>query len=395
MKTKASIPDLEKQNGLRTSNDNENAEVLNEFFSSVFMRENLHDIPAFPPRPIKEQFKQLHITPDMVKQKLKKLKPNKTPGMDGIHPRVLCELKEEVAEPLADFMNKTLMKSELPQEWKDAMVTPIYKKGAKSTAVNYRPVSLTSVVCKVTESIIRDQVMKHLVNNELLTSSQHGFVAVKSCTTQLTERIDSWTNIIEKGRYLDVVYLDFAKAFNNVAHNRLIRKLEGYGINGEILNWIQNFLTGRRQLVAVYGVALSWADVLSGVPQESVLGPLLFVVYINDLPEEIDTMVRMFADDTKIFVDASSKANRIALQEDIIRLINWAKKWQLSFIVEKCQKMHIGGNNPRQDYTMEHDEIDSILEKTEVERDLGVCVDQKLKCSTRTEIQTNKANKIL
>ena len=185
----------------------------------------------------------------MVKQKLKKLKPNKTPGMDGIHPRVLCELKEEVAEPLADFMNKTLKKSELPQEWKDAMVTPIYKKGAKSTAGNYRPVSLTSVVCKVTESIIRDQVMKHLVNNELLTSSQHGFVAGKSCTTQLTECIDLWTKIIQKGGYLDVVYLDFAKAFDKVAHSRLIRK--GCGINGEILNWIQNFLTGRRQLVAV------------------------------------------------------------------------------------------------------------------------------------------------
>ena len=286
----------------------------------------------------------------MVKQKLKKLEPNKTPGMDGIHPRVLCELKEEVAEPLADFMNKTL-KKKLPQKWKDTMLTPIYKQEAKSTAGNYRPVSLTSVVCKVTESIIRDQVMTHLVNNELFTSSQHGFVAGKSCTTQLTECIDLWTNIIEKGGYLDVVYLDFVKAFDKVAHNRLIRKLEAYGINGEILNWIQNFLTGRRQLVAVNGVASSWADVLSGVPQGSVLGPLLFVVYINDPPEEIDTMVRMFADDTKIFVDASSEANRIVLQADIIRLNNWAKKWQFSSTVKKCKVMHIGENNPRQDYT--------------------------------------------
>ena len=116
LKTKASIPDLEKQNGLKTSNDNKKAEVINEFFSRVFTRENLHGIPDFPPRPIREQFRQLHITLDMVKQKLKKLKPNKTPGMDGIHPRVLCELKEEVAEPLADLMNKTLKKSELPQK---------------------------------------------------------------------------------------------------------------------------------------------------------------------------------------------------------------------------------------------------------------------------------------
>ena len=147
--------------------------------------------------------------------------------------------------------------------------------------------------------------------------------------------------------------------------------------------------------MAVNGEISSWAEVLSGVPQGSVLGPLLFVVYINDLPEEISTMVRMFADDTKIFVDVSNEVNRDALQDDIMRLSKWAKKWQLSFNVKKCKVMHIGVKNPNHEYTMEHDGKDRVLEITQVERDLGVHVDHKLKFSTHTEIQTNKANKIL
>ena len=233
-------------------------------------------------------------------------------------------------------MNTSLTEKCLPQEWKDAKVSPIFKKGSRSTPGNYRPVSLTSIVCKLTESIIRDHVMQHLVKNELLTSCQHGFVEGRSCVTQLLECLDLWTSILDKGGLVDVVYMNYAKAFDKVAHERLVTKLEGYGITGKVLGWIHNFLTGRRQKVVVNGEESDWAEVLSGVPQGSVLGPVLFICYINDLPEVIHTTVKMFADDTKVFADVSDASNITEIQEDINRLDEWAKKWQLTFNAGKC-----------------------------------------------------------
>ena len=217
----------------------------------------------------------------------------------------------------------------------------------------------------------------------------------KSCTTQLLECLDLWTGILDSGGFIDVVYMDYAKAFDKVAHERLVRKLEGYGVKGKVLQWIHNFLTGRRQKVAVSGEESGWSEVLSGVPQGSVLGPLLFVVYINDLPEEVHTTVRMFADDTKVFVDVSEPEKVRELQEDIERLDVWAKKWQMTFNATKCKVMHIGKKNPCTQYKMTQNGEEVTLERTSVEKDLGVHVDDQLKFSQHTEIKVNKANKLL
>eukprot|EP00794_Sanderia_malayensis_P010533 gene10533-11645_t len=292
-------------------------------------------------------------------------------------------------------MNKTLEEGVLPQRWKDAEVTPTYKKGKKSIPGNYRPVSLTSVLCKMTESIIRDHIMDYLFNNKLLTDCQHGFVRRRSCITQLLECLDVWTEILDSGGNVDVLYMDYAKAFDKVAHIRLLKKLQGYGPTKQILDWIRSFLDGRRQRVKMNGEVSRWADVLSGAPQGSVLGPVLFVSYINDLPDEIHTHVKLFADDTKVYADVSKSIKSQELQGDITRLDEWARKWQLAFNSSKCKVMHMGNKNPQQSYYMEVDSKTVKLEKTKLEKDIGVHVDNKLKFDRHVEIQCNKANQIL
>ena len=184
-------------------------------------------------------------------------------------------------------------------DWKLACVTPVFKKGSRSSASNYRPVSLTYIACKVMEKLIREQLMRHLVNNELVTKNQYDFVPGRSCSTQLLETLDDWTSIIDNGGSLDVVYMNYMKAFDTVPHGRLLIKLSAYGLKGKILGWIRDFLRSRKQRVVVNSVKSEEAKVSSGIPQGSVLGPLLFVIFINDLPENVRKEIKMFSDDTK------------------------------------------------------------------------------------------------
>ena len=165
----------------------------------------------------------------------------------------------------------------LPNDWKKANVTPLHKKGPKHKVSNYRPISLTSILCKTMERIVRDAIMEHMESNNLFTKHQHGFRKGHSCVTQLIEVIEEWTKELDSHNNIDAIYLDFQKAFDTVPHKRLITKLHGYGIRGKLLSWIENFLTDRKQRVILNGKESDWTDVSSGIPQESVLGPTLFI----------------------------------------------------------------------------------------------------------------------
>jgi len=276
--------------------------------------------------------------------------------------------------------------------WKEANVTPIYKKGSRCSVSNYRQVSLTSVCCKLLEKLVRNVLLGHMIDNGILSEYQHGFVHGRSCTTQLLKVFDKWTEILDQGGAIDVVYLDFAKAFDTVPHIHLMNKLERYGVSGKLLEWIRQFLIGRKQRFGVAGSFSDWITVLSGVPQGSVLGPILFLCYINDMPDLITSMMYLYADDTKLFRRVDNDLDRQKLQKDLDQLSVWSQHEQLRFHVDKCKIMHIGGSrNPHATYTME-----SIhLQTTDEEKDLGVWIDSSLKPSNHVSHVVAKANQML
>jgi len=329
---------------------------------------------------------------------LKRLKPEKSPGPDNIHPRVLKECAAELARPLTLIYQNSLNEGRLPQAWREANTTPIYKKGSRANVTNYRPISLTSVCCKILERFVRNALLQHMISNEYLSDSQHGFVQGRSCTTQLLRVVDKLTEILDQGGAVDMVYLDFAKAFDTVPHRRLLTKLGGYGVHDKVLEWIGHFLQGRKQRVSVAGSYSGWSDVLSGVPQGSVLGPILFVCYINDMPANIASFVYMYADDTKLFSKVNCRSDIEQLQSDLDRLGKWAEEWQLSFNVDKCKIMHFGGSrNEEAKYTMmKADNLQkSFLEETTLEKDLGVWFNNSLKPVDHIAHAVSKANQIL
>ena len=397
LKTKIGIPDLIDDKGNKASTDKEKADTLNDFFCSVFTEENTEEIPTCEMKDIKQELGDIQITKETVLKKVQQLDTTKSPGPDGFHARFLNELAEELSEPLAQIFTKSLEEGSLPTTWKDANVTPIYKKGAKSDPGNYRPISLTSIVCKIMESIIRDEVMTHLKENDLLTCNQHGFVPKRSCLTNLLDMMDKWTDALDTQTPVDAIYLDFAKAFDSVPHQRLLTKVKSYGITGHVGSWISDFLTNRRQRVSVQGSFSGWSKVVSGVPQGSVLGPILFVIYINDLPEGIKSWCSMYADDTKLSTPVDTEEGRRKLQDDLDRAVQWADTWQLKFHTGKCKVIHFGNKNVQQNYTMKkhNSEERETLATTNSEKDLGVEVDSELKFSQHVEKQVGKANRIL
>ena len=296
LSNKTTIGPLKKE-GETVTDNSKMATILNKFFSSVFSRGG-GSAPELEKLPVEEDLEHIEITKEDISKKIDQLKSGKAPGLDSITVTILKRFKTSLLTPLQIIFQRSMETGEVPQDWRDANVSPIFKKGSKGDPGNYRPVSLTSIVCKLLESIIRDKITEHLDHNELIKPSQHGFVKHRSCQTNLLEFMEIVTEAIDQGDAVDLVYLDFSKAFDKVSHQKLILKLNSHGIGGYVLKWIEAWLSGRRQRVVIKGKFSGWTIVESGVPQGSVLGPLGFIVYINDVDgcaTDITTM-KKFAD---------------------------------------------------------------------------------------------------
>ena len=325
---------------------------------------------------------------------LRQVDPNKAPGPEDIPARIFKQAAEYVAPYLKLIFEKSLSEGRVPKDWKLANITPIFKNGVKDDPANYRPISLTSLSGKLLEHIITSSLMGYLEANNFFARNQHGFRKTRSCETQLALLIHDILKSAENKRQVDAIFLDFRKAFDKVPHHKLLHKLKIAGINSQVLVWIEHFLNDRKQRVVLDGICSNVVEVTSGVPQGSVIGPLLFLIYINDLSREINSKVRIFADDTVIYREIATSEDRLVLRNDLDKIMAWCENWELELNINKCSVVNFFERKTTNNdftYSLRGEKI-SIVESVKY---LGLTLTNNLSWNTHIRNTCGKALKKL
>ena len=395
LKTKQGVTNVLNQNGVLTETEKETAESLNNYYHTVFTRDDGTETPAFPDK-TGEKIQDVIFSITDIEERLTQVNPNKAAGPDGIESRLMKTCAGEMAPILHKIYRKSLDEGEVPELWKEAEIVPIHKGGSKAIMGNFRPVALTSVVSKIFEKIICSAIQTFLVTNDLISKQQHGFVRGRSCQTNILLCLERWTEIVDGGGNVDVAYFDYAKAFDKVSHRLLLIKLRAYGIDGKLFVWLSAWLEGRRQRVVVGNAKSPWLPVISGTTQGTVLGFLLFLMYINDLPTQCapqeQSRVMLLADDTKTFQAISRDVEQQAqdqksLQNRVDSIAEWAATWKMEINPSKSKVMHIGKSNPALPYFINGLEIAAVS----TEKDIGFWIRDDLSTSTHVNKARSRA----
>ena len=353
------------------------ANILQSQYTKTFSKKDEGTTDQLQPdnREVPE-FDDITITTEDVIKAISLISSNSAPGPDKIPANLLKECKNELAAPLAIFWTKSMESGKIPSSLRKQTIIPIYKKENKSLPQNYRPISLTSHIIKIFERILRAKLVEHLESNKLISEHQHGFREFRSTLTQLLHHIDSILDILEQSGNADILYLDMAKAFDKVSHKILLNKLTNMKVTGKVHAWITEFLTNRSQEVNVDGHKSSPAEVESGVPQGTVLGPVLFIIYMDNITRYVtSTIINMFADDSKLIANVMNLEDRQKLITDIQSLIIWTEENAMKFNEDKFQLQQIGRNDQlKQPYEFEN----FTVTKSEHVRDLGIYISEDL-----------------
>jgi hypothetical protein len=378
--------------GIVHTDDSKRASIFNNFFGSVFTidNNNVPDTSTLPTPNCNISSVDFHC--DKVLRALKNLPSKCTRSPDGYPAVFLKNIADAICLPLSMLFQKSMSQGVIPNIWKKAIVIPVFKKGNSSKVSNYRPISLTCIICKIMEHIIGEILNSYLLTNNLICSSQFGFLKGRSTCTQLLVTLNDWIGYLNNNMSVDATYIDFAKAFDSVSHPKLFVKLKSFGICNNLLNWLVCFLSNRSQSVCINNSFSKDIPVISGVIQGSNLGPTLFLMYINDITSCLigSTNVKLFADDCKFYVPrCNSNSNEICLQNTLNKFYSWAKKWQLNVAHDKCFSISIR-NHKVSNIVYNFDNLYN-LEKVNCVRDIGVTISNDFKFTTHCNIISAKA----
>ena len=384
--------------GITSSVPSVKADIFNDYFYKQFSEPSLYNIDIDFTN---DSSNDIDLSAARVKSVLDNLETNNAQGPDAINGVVLKNCSKSLSYPLHKLFNLAYNTGYLPSEWKLANVVPIHKKDDKNKVVNYRPISLTSLVMKVFERILHDELLTR--TQEKFDQRQHGFLKNKSCNSNLLTFTESIARSLHEKIGTDVIYFDFAKAFDTVSHDLILQKLKvQYKIDGTLLKFFANYLQGRKQQVIIDNAVSNSVDVLSGVPQGSILGPLLFVLFINDIYESIDaeTNIELYADDTKIWREIKSESDCNFLQKDIDALYAWSRNNKMSFHPDKCKVVSIYDFRPEFIKILPFPKLPYMIDSNDIdfsvcEKDLGVLVNERFRWEDHHSKVLNKAHQML